>query len=286
MSDTGRAVVAVTVDVHGGSSFAVSPSRWILPPHQQWQPNPLQEVINQHYLECWDRIGCLRRKARLISLYVGDMTEGLHHDSKDNVTNRLDIHEDFSVSVIHGGLERAKFQPKRGDVAKFYEGTDDHDGAGGESLRRVAKRILNVHPDDPTDYVKISDRLNINGVKFWITHKPGSGPGTRSQTHGNAFQNWLRSLYIAGLECGDVPRYVLSAHHHQFLRRDVYALRGEVALTGFICPSWKIKDSYIMQVAPFALTSIGMLAFDITSDGHVTEYDWRIPVEQSPCEEL
>lgn len=83
-----------------------------------------------------------------------------------------------------------------------------------------------------------------------------------------------------------MPRYVLTAHHHGYLRREVYDLAGNVRLTGFICPSWKLKDSYVYTVAPFGITSIGMLAFDVDCDGSVTEYDWRIPVTQDTVEAL
>jgi hypothetical protein len=128
-------------------------------------------------------------------------------------------------------------------------------------------------------------RLSINGVRFDVAHKPGSGPGSRAQTSGNAFQAWLKSLYLTGLERGDWPRYVLTAHHHQYLRREVYAINGsEVVTTGFICPGWKLHDHHIQTVAPFALASVGMLAFEVTPNGQVIEHDWRIPIEQDPVE--
>jgi hypothetical protein len=129
-------------------------------------------------------------------------------------------------------------------------------------------------------------RISINGIRFDVAHKPGSGPGSRTQTHGNAFQAWLKSLYLAGLEAGAHPRYILTAHYHQYLRRDVYTLCGTVALTGFILPSWKIKDAYVAQVAPFGVASVGMLAFDVADDGRVTEYDMRIPITQDEVETL
>jgi hypothetical protein len=191
----------------------------------------------------------------------------------------------MSIAVIESALKLSKWR-NRGDALRFIAGTPAHDGEGAQSLERVARSILDVDANDGTRCVRDSWQGSVNGVRFDVAHKPGSGPGSRTQTHGNAFGAWLKSLYLAGLEEGAYPRYVLTAHHHQYLRRDVYTLRGSVALTGFLLPSWKVKDSYIYQVAPFALASVGMLAFDVAEDGHVTEHDMRIPVTQDSIEEL
>lgn len=286
MRDTGRVVLGVITDTHTGSPFAVSPSRWLLPPATEWRPNPLQELINAHWLECHDRLATLRRKARLIMLYKGDLREGLHHDTREVITQRLEVQEAMSIAVIDAGLKRAKYNP-RTDTLRFVPGTDAHDGLGSEGFHRIARAVLGVDAQDATDYTCYDDEFTVNDVGFAVTHKPSSGPGSRAQTSGNAFQAWLKSLYLTWLEAGWYPRYVLCGHYHNYMRRDVYGLNDNtVVMTGFISPAWKIADAHVSKGYPFGLRYVGMIAFDITSDGQVTEYDWRIQVPRAERQAL
>jgi hypothetical protein len=286
MTPAKRTVVAVASDLHAGSPFAVCPARWRYPTGTPFHPNELQQVILAHWCACWANVAKLRKGARLIVIVAGDVIEGLHHESTQIETSRVDVQEQWAVAIIESGLELAKFN-NRGDRVYFVSGTPAHDGNGGQSLERVARAVLDLDANDSTRASHDILRLSVNGVRFDVTHKPGSGPGSRAHTLGNAFHGWLRSLYFSALEEGQLPpRYVLTAHHHNYLRRDVHATRGHVAMTGIICPSWKIKDEYVYRVAPFALSSIGMLAFDVLPDGAVQEHVWLLPVTQDAVEEL
>lgn|SRR5574343_428594 len=281
-----RTVVAVCNDLHVGSPFAVSPARWLMHDGNVFIPNELQETILAHWCSSWTKIGILRKGARLVILVLSDVIEGIHHETTQVITSRIDTQEAMAVAVIESAMQIAKFN-NRSDRIYFVTGTPAHDGMGGQSIERVARNVLDLDANDGTRASHDILRLSVNGVRFDATHKPGSGPGSRAHTLGNAFHGWLRSLYFSALEEGQTPpRYVLTAHHHQYLRRDVHATRGHVALTGIICPSWKVKDEYIYRVAPFALSSIGMLAFDVQQDGAVQEHVWLLPIEQDQVEEL
>jgi hypothetical protein len=286
MTAAKRTVVAVVNDLHVGSPFAISPARWLMHDGSEFHPNELQQHILAHWCACWANVAKLRKGARLIVIVLGDVVEGLHHDTTEITTARIDTQEAMSVAVIESALKIAKFN-NRTDALRFVNGTPAHDGNGSASLERVARDVLDRDANDGTRAAHDILRLTVNGVRFDVTHKPGSGPGSRAHTLGNAFHGWLRSLYFSALEDAQAPpRYVLTAHHHAYLRRDVHATRGHVALTGIICPSWKVKDEYVYRVAPFALSSIGMLAFDVQPDGAVQEHVWLLPVTQDEVEEL
>jgi hypothetical protein len=286
MTTAKRTIVAVVNDLHVGSPFAISPARWLLHDRTEKRPNELQEHILAHWCACWGNVAKLRKGARLVIVVIGDAIEGLHHETTEITTSRIDTQEAMAVAVIESAMKIAKFS-NRGDVIRFVNGTPAHDGCGSASLERVARDVLDRDANDGTPSSANILRLNVNGVRFDVTHKPGSGPGSRAHTLGNAFHGWLRSLYFSALEEGQPPpRYVLTAHHHNYLRRDVHATRGHVAMTGIICPSWKVKDEHVYRVAPFALSSIGMLAFDVQPDGAVQEHVWLLPVTQDAVEEL
>lgn len=286
MPTSKRTILAVCNDLHVGSPFAISPARWLMHDGTETRPNELQEIILAHWCTCWANVAKLRKGARLVIVVLGDVIEGLHHETTEITTSRIDTQEAMAIAVIESALKIAKFS-NRHDAIRFVNGTSAHDGIGSASLERVARNVLARDANDGTPSSTNILRLNVNGVRFDVTHKPGSGPGSRAHTLGNAFHGWLRSLYFSALEEGQPPpRYVLTAHHHNYLRRDVHATRGHVALTGIICPSWKVKDEYVYRVAPFALSSIGMLAFDVQPDGAVQEHVWLLPVEQNEVEEL
>ena len=286
MVTTRRTLIAVVNDLHAGSPFAVCPAQWRFPTGTPFHPNELQTAILAHWCDCWQKVRALRKGARLIVIVLGDVIEGLHHETTQIETSRVDVQEAWAIAIIEAGLELAKFN-NRADRIYFVSGTPAHDGNGGQSLERVARAVLDLDANDSTRAAHDVLRLSVNGVRFDVAHKPGSGPGSRAHTLGNAFHGWLRSLYFSALEEGQTPpRYVLTAHHHNYLRRDVHATRGHVAMTGYICPSWKVKDEHVYQIAPFALSSVGMLAFDVAADGAVQEHVWLLPVTQDEVEEL
>lgn len=276
-------VVAVVNDLHCGSPFALAPARWRFPTGTPFYPNELQTMILDHWQTSWQKIAALRRRKRLVVIVLGDVVEGVHHGSTQIETARIDVHEQWAVAVIETGLKLAKFRLSGGDMIYFVEGTNVHDG---QSMERVARDVLDLDAQDATRGARDVLRLDINGVRFDATHKPGSGPGKRAHTVGNTFAMWLKTLYHTALEEGKVPpRYVLTAHHHVFLRRDVYTTQGKRVMTGYICPSWKLKDEFVYTVAPFNLSNIGMLAFEVSKDGAVVEHDdMHITIEQDEVE--
>lgn len=281
-----RAIIAALADLHVGSPFALCPPTWTLPDGATpLIPNELQTLIRAHWLACWDRLAALRKGARLIVVLAGDATEGLHHDSVQVTTARIEVQEQMAAAVMEEAPARAKFSLRKHDTLRCVAGTGAHDGGGGASFERVARALTDYSGDGRVS--KESDDFTVNGVRFLVAHKPGSGPGSRNQTQGNAYQGWLKSLYLGALEAGGcAPRYVLTAHHHQYLTRSVYRASGEVALTGVMLPAWKVKDEYIWQVNPFGLAQVGMVALEVLEDGATLLHDWRIPIEQGKVEAL
>jgi len=281
-----RAIIAALADLHVGSPFALCPPTWNLPDGATpLNPNELQSIIRAHWQACWDKLAALRKGARLIVVLAGDACEGLHHDTVQVTTARLEVQEQMAVAVMNEGLARAKFSLRKHDTLRCVAGTGAHDGGGGASFERVARALTDYDGDGRVS--RESDDFTVNGVRFLVAHKPGSGPGSRTQTLGNAYQNWLRSLYLGALEAGGcAPRYVLTAHFHQYLTRSVYRTSGEVALTGVSLPAWKVKDEYVFSVNPFGLAQVGMVALEVQPDGATTLHDWRINVEQGKSEEL
>lgn len=281
-----RAIIVALADLHVGSPFALSPATWVLPDAATpFQANELQNIIRAHWLACWDKLAALRKGARLIVVLAGDATEGLHHDSVQVTTARIEVQEQMAVSVMEEGLHRAKFSYRRKDALRCVAGTGAHDGGGGASFERVARQLTDHSGDGRVS--KESDDFTVNGVRILVAHKPGASPGSRAWTRGNAYKSWLTSLYYAALDAGEQPpAYVLTAHYHQYLKAEACKMNGATALTGIMLPAWKVKDEYIWQVNPFGLAQVGMVALEVQPDGATVLHDWRIPIEQGKTEAL
>lgn len=282
MTTRGSLIVFVA-DLHVGHPFALCPARWTLHDGQEFTPNGLQDIIRAHWCATWQRIAQQRKGQRLIIVFVGDAIEGQHHATTQLITQRLDTQEAMAVAVLQEALSLSKF--KHDDVIRFVTGSPAHEGQGSQSLERIARAVLGYSGDkrQTISYWPAT----IHGVHFDVAHRPGSGPGTRNWVAGNAFQAWLRSLYLSALENGRLPpRYVIRAHRHVYLERHVHNLSGNVVTTGYILAPWKAKDEYVYQLAPEAITSIGALTVQVDADGQSRAACWRIALEQDRMEEL
>lgn len=282
---THGSLLVFVADLHVGHPFAVCPAEWTLHDGQVYRPNPLQKLIRAHWCATWQRVGEQRKGRRLIICVAGDATEGLHHNTTQVITGRTDTQEAMAAAVLEEALHLSKFNLRRGDTLRLITGTPAHDGNGAASLERIARSVLDYHGDQrqTRDYWQ----AEVHGVRFDVAHRPGSGPGTRNWVRGNAFQAWLKSLYLNALEAQQPPpRYVIRAHRHDYLRRDVYNLNGEIATTGIILAAWKGKDEYVYQLAPEAIASIGALTVTVEPDGTTWAECQRIEIPQDHVETL
>ena len=272
-------------DLHVGHPFAVCPAEWTLHDGNAFRPNPLQVIIREHWRATWQRIGVQRKKRRLIVCVVGDAIEGLHHSTTQLITARTDTQEAMAVAVLEEGLALAHFGRGSGDVLRYVTGTPAHDGQGAQSAERITRFLTGYTGDvrQSCDYW----RASVHGVLFDVAHRPGSGPGTRNWVRGNAFQGWLKSLYLDALELGQSPpRYVIRAHRHVYTERYVHNGAGEIVTTGYILAPWMGKSEYVYAVSPEAVTSIGALVIDVDGDGATRSGCWRIQLEQDTVEQL
>lgn len=276
-------IVVFVNDLHIGHPFAVCPVSWVLHEGNVFTPNELQVQIRGHWVACWQHVKQVRKGKKLIVVSVGDLIEGNHHETTQLITQRIDTQEQMAVAVLEEAMKLAGF--RRGDQIRFVTGTPAHDGNGLQSVERIARSILDTDQDGRVSYDRL--RFRAGGHLFDVAHQPGSGPGGRAWVYGNSFQAWLKSLYYESLETGQpVPNYVIRAHYHTYLKRVVHNMTGDVVTTGYILPSWKLKDEHVYKRQAHALGSIGMLIMRIAKDGSVTDDVQRITIEQDHIEEL
>lgn len=282
-------VVANLNDLHTAHPFAICPPKWELYDSNVFTPNPLQQVIRTHWLDCARHIGELRRGKRLVLNLVGEPCEGLHHHSVQIITPRQDEQEAMAIAVIEEFLALCKFSLRHGDKLLFYTGSFAHEGDGGASIERVARKVLDY--DDDGRLTRDHRSYTLDGIEnsplFDVAHTPTVGPGNRVHTRGSSWRAALLSHYHVCLQRGiRPPDYVFRAHRHTYVPVTVNNYDGDTVMHGYMLPGWKGVDDYVRSKEPEALTYIGCLVADVTAAGKTGIECLRIKLEQDQTEVL
>lgn len=286
----GRAIVAISADHHSGHPFGLFPGEsWqLVSGENPLYANPWQLLMGRHWTECWTRIGEMRQGARLIVVTAGDSIEGDHHSITELHTYRLDEQERMFVASMRAGLELASFNTRGGDILRCLSGTVVHDGMGGSSAERIARMLISSREDLPLDGAMLRRHLllSVNGVLFDIAHQ-GFSLGQRHWTRSNTMRAYLHSRWMDCLEHGmPMPRYIIRAHKHTAGHAILENAEGKTVVEGWLMPAWKLKDEYIYQVEPEAVSTIGLLVFEVLENGESTPYRMVMRVDQDNTEIL
>jgi len=229
-------------------------------------PNPLQKIIIQQWYECWNMVKEKRKGKRLVIVCMGDSVEGIHHDTTQVVSRRVESHEEIATEMYDEALRIADFGS--GDLLFFLSGTEEHTDSGSQSEERVARDFSHIAIIDKTNsrYTWEMLRLNINGVLCDFAHH-GASPGMRHHTKENSLRYTLRSLASDNIDSGEaVPNLVFSAHCHALVMSGkIYANKYEIE--GVIIPSFQFKTGYAIKVFPYKLSDIGLVTTAISKDG-------------------
>lgn len=281
-----RKVLAIVADDHVGHPLALppDPDGWELEDGNHLETNGWQRTIWSHWIECWQRVGDLRKGGELIVVHAGDAVEGVHHGTVQLATQRIDEQERMHVAAMRAGLKLAKWD-RRKDKLIYLAGTAAHVGQGNSSTERIARALLET---EGLDGRVIRDRLyaSVNGVLVDVAHR-GYRLGGREWTRTNSMRAYLLSQWLASLKAKRaMPRYVVRAHQHTFGYACLEDDDGQTVSEGWLMPAWKLKDEYVSSFAPEAVCSIGMLAFVIEPAGSAHAHAMTMRCEQDVVEEL
>lgn len=282
-----RKVLSVTADKHVASPFALPPNgeSWNYVDGGPKRISGFQEQIWNHWEDYWRWIGDMRKGAELIVLDLGDPIEGKHHGIVELLTSRIDEQERMHICAMQEALYLAKFNPKR-DKLIYLDGTPAHCGEGNSSTERIARALLKTERLDG-DVVRPYFLARINGGDLFDAAHKGFKLGSREWTKTNSMRAYLTSRWFTSLKNKQpMPRHILRAHFHQFGHASVEDDAGMAVSEAWAMPAWKIKDEYIYEFAPEAMSNIGGLAFTIDNNGHSTAHKLLMQVVQDEVQEL
>lgn len=291
-----KIVLALPSDTHCGSTLGlIPPTPFQLHEGGEYTPSKAQRIIWNQWEHNWDIIKKERKNSDLIIVHDGDIVEGMHHNTTQITSARIEEHETIGQSVMDFAMRRSGFG--KGDKYFQVAGTEEHAGNGSSSEERVAKDLDGVVPvfenstfdDEGMRNGRYTwDRLlrKTNGVLFDIAHHGGS-IGNRAWTTENGLYNKIKSIYWECLELSlPIPRYWIRAHFHTYARAEYRGKHGMI--TGIMLPGFQIKTGYVYKQKGYVMkpADIGMVWIVIEPDGTSRDYVDKIEVCQEEIREF
>lgn len=233
-------------------------------------PNKLQRLLYDQYIEYAEEVGKRRKGKRLIVVKLGDSVDGVHHDTKELITQYIDEQKEINKELTDRALKAMRFG--EGDSMFWVAGTPAHAGEAEEELAKdfkVAKR-------NGRRVLPVLD-TKINGVNcLFFHHGPNKGGGANK---GNAVRNRLRNMYYDYRDAGrEPPQLVVTADKHQHWYEPF--VRPNFTMHGIISPAWQVKTDFVYKVAPEALSNIGGVIIEISASGKISHEFVTIEVNE------
>ncbi len=274
-------------DTHGGSNVGLMPDGNFQPiDGGTVRPTFTQKILWKQWVECWDNIAILRKRKRLIVVFNGDPTDGVHHDMIQIVSTNPGDHKNIHIDCMDYALRKAKF--KSGDLLYYMMGTPAHCGRANWITNDVAKDLGAVPVPNVLDENGKHRRfywqhllLKINKYYFDYAHE-GVPAGRRAWTKENSFRAWIKSNMIDNVmkfQGERLPRVYWRAHRHTHVPSSVVQIDNYIS-EGVILPSFQAKTQFASKKYSTDISHIGLYATVIGED--VKHYPMIMTIAESP----
>lgn len=194
-----------------------------------------QKWIYEKWQDYWEYVKFIKsRHHRLIVFFMGDITDGVHHQTVQALPNVSD-QEELAVEVLKPIASLA-------EVVYVCQGTEAHVGGNGTSERRVCHELG----------IKLRQAwlVNVDGVVYDVAHHGRAGK--RDWTSSAAAM--ATEARLEALKHGDpIPRYVFRGHNH-VIDDSGEKVEGTRAIA---TPSWQLPTAFGHRVAAHKTADIG-----------------------------
>lgn len=260
-------VLAITSDLHAGSTVALCPPEIDLDDGGAYKASRVQQWMWQSWADFWAKVQTVRREADadLYTLFNGDLVDGNHHGT----TQILSGNPNAQAAVVNACIQvPLSLKPEKIWVIR---GTDAHVGQSACSEERIADGLRrDKRPIVTETYTKSAShwhaRAEIHGWRFDFAHH--GRVGTRPWTKPNVVINLAAEIFIEhAIEDFDAnreptaPHIAIRSHMHQFVDTG-NAHRTRVIQT----PAWQLATSFINRIAPGKLGEVGGIIVTIEPD--------------------
>lgn len=260
-------VLAITSDLHAGSTVALCPPEIGLDDGGAYKASRAQRWMWECWLDFWSQVAAMRseKDALLYALFNGDLVDGNHHGT----TQILSGNPNAQAAVVNECIRVALDQ--KPDKVWLIRGTDAHVGQSAcaeeriaDGLRRDKRPIVSEESTGSASHWHA--RALIHGKRFDFAHH--GRVGTRPWTKPNVVLNLAAEIFMEHANedfdaerLPSAPHIAIRSHMHQFVDT------GGAHRTRLIqTPAWQLATSYINRIAPGKLGEVGGIII-VVEDG-------------------
>ena len=273
-------VIAVTSDLHCGSTVALCPPVIHLDDGGEYRASKAQLWLWENWRDFWGRVDAQRKAsgASLYQVYNGDMTEGDHHKT----TQILSGNPTAQATVVNEVMRVPLALKPEGIIV--VRGTEAHVGASACYEERIASGLrkdgYKVLVDDATGNASHWHfEMDVQGVRFDFAHH--GRVGARPWAKPNAVHAPAPEIfYNAAANERPFPHLAVRSHMHQYVdTHDSHPTRL------IQMPAWQLATAFIHRIAPNALADVGGLIITVT-EGEMTVEPVRYRPAQPPMRSI
>lgn len=277
-NQTGRVIVPIISDSHGGHSGALMNPETVLELEDQegeiyeYKPEmtEIQKYLWNVYTSALDKITTLASGASLFGIHDGDNVEGDKHASE---LVRPEKHAQLQIAI--GNLAPFCSLPNM-RYFRMVKGTGAHEFGFSSATLEILRSMRLLYPDIDMKAVMMG-LITLNGVEIDATHH-GASAGRRKWLEGNEARYYLRDRMMRDIkERGRPADIYIRGHYHtpliEYLRVDGF---WSILL---LMPSMKIGGEYTAQVTrslPYIKNGLAALEIEGGKIRDIHEYYERV----------
>jgi hypothetical protein len=256
-------VIAITSDLHAGSTVALCPPHIQLDDGGEYHASKAQRWLWDCWTDFWRKVDAERvtQKAELYQVYNGDLVDGNHHGT----TQILSGNPTAQAAVVNAIL--AVPMALKPDKIWFIRGTEAHVGPSAAFEERIALGLSKdrrpVVKEDSGNASHWHVKLDVQGYRMDFAHH--GRVGTRPWTKPNVVMNLAAEIFYQHAESEQpYPHLAVRSHMHQFVDTGT-AHKVRVVQT----PAYQLATAYIHRIAPGVIADVGGIIVTIL-DGQAT----------------
>jgi hypothetical protein len=273
-------LIAVTSDIHAGSTVAVCPETISLDDGGHYAASKAQQWLWSCWQKYWDRVAQRREEesARLITVFNGDIVDGDHHNTSQLVSRNPNAQAAITNACMSVPLDM------RPDKILVIRGTEAHTGQSASAEERIADGLWRdkrpIVRDESTGTASWWHYKGAcDGIPLDITHHGRTGQ--REHTRGSAAVLHAHDIMSSYVKRGERPPQLCFRGHHHKWNDSHDACPVRVITTG----AWQLKTGYVHKVAADSMADIAHAIVTIRNGEYHVEKVQFLP-EPAPLHQL
>lgn len=242
-------VLVLLSDLHVGASAGLLPPDFISFEGNEIKQNRYQKWLWDSWVKSWKWADEIIGKDAWLCAINGDLTDGLHHDTREVVSADVADHIAAAVQTIVDVV-------KGSSGVYITEGTNVHVQNYEHGIARSLKSqgIKIVSPNKRKGAWPEMD-IVINGCRIAIDHHVSTS--TKPATESSAYSQTLSTVQDRYCRAGwKVPTFLVRSHRHQF----GYFTDGYRSMV--ILPPWQGATRFTRRVVPRVVPQCGLVIAD------------------------